>query len=379
MGVMVVDSGVVAASKPNSAYASNAFACACVLDNGRWLCVWRAAPRKSATIDQHVLVSWSDDAGRTWREPIEPFSSLPDVNGVPGVCRAAAFTPLGGNRVLATLYWVDHSQPSRPFFNETTNGLLNSHIFTAISDDAGVTWSEPRYLDKQPFDCPTPITGPILLLPDGRWACQFELNKHYEEIAPWEHRSVMMFSSDRGATWPQHAITSSDPENRVFYWDQRPSVLANGTMMNAFWTFDTQTSKYLSIHTRVSHDGGQSWSDYHDTLVSGQPAPIISLSGDRLGMVYVDRTLAPAIKMRVSQDHGRSWPDESELIIHQAMTLPPRETRANMNDAWEEMSKFSIGLPSTYRLSDNEVLVAFYAGDGPDQTSIRWARVRFQT
>lgn len=378
MSAMVVASGVVAATKPNSAFASNAYPWACVLDNGRWLCVWRAAPSKSATIEQHVLVSWSDDQGQTWHDPIEPFSSLPDVKGVPGVCRVAAFTPLGGDTVLATLYWVDHSQPTRPFFNESTNGLLDSHLFTAISHDAGITWSKPQYVNKQPFDCPAPMTGPILLLPDGRWACQFELNKHYEDLAPWEHRSVLLFSSDRGATWPSHSITSSDPENRIFYWDQRPSVLADGTMMNAFWTFDTRTSKYLPIHTRVSRDGGQSWSDYHDTLVMGQPAPIVSLRGNRLGMVYVDRTHAPAIKMRISHDHGYSWPEESEIVIHQAMVLPTQETRANMNDAWDEMSKFSIGLPSTCRLSDNEILVAFYAGEKPDQTSIRWARVQCQ-
>jgi hypothetical protein len=75
MGASVVDSGVVTASKLNSAYPSNAYAWVCALDTSRWLCVWRAAPSKSATVDQHVLVCWSDDAGRSWSDPIEPFSS----------------------------------------------------------------------------------------------------------------------------------------------------------------------------------------------------------------------------------------------------------------------------------------------------------------
>ena len=46
-----------------------------------------------------------------------------------------------------------------------------------------------------------------------------------------------------------------------------------------------------------------------------------------------------------------------------------------MNDAWSEMSAYSIGLPATCRLSDTELLLVWYAGPHTDRTDIHWARI----
>ena len=79
--------------------------------------------------------------------------------------------------MLATLLWVDDSDPNLPYFNEQTEGLLDSRILFAESADGGRTWSPPALMDTSPFNVPTPITGPVLRLPDGEWICQFETNK----------------------------------------------------------------------------------------------------------------------------------------------------------------------------------------------------------
>ena len=232
----IVGKGIVFAGRKDTDLSSCAFPQVCVLPGGRWVCSFRAAPSKSSTAVQHVLVTWSDDEGKSWREPIEPFSSQ-SVDGKPGRLRGAALTPLGGRQVLAAVCWVDHSDPSLPFFNEQTHGLLDTRIFLARSDDGGTTWSEPKLMDTWPFRVPTPLTGPVLLLPSGDLACQFELNKHYDDTSPWHHSSVMMFSADGGHSWPEYAITSNDPENHVFYWDQRPGLLSDGRILNLFWTY----------------------------------------------------------------------------------------------------------------------------------------------
>ncbi len=372
----IVDHGVVFNTQLGTEYSSNAYASICTLPDGRWLCSWRAARTKNATISQHALLSWSDDEGRTWSQPSEPFRVLPSIGQRPGVARVAAVTSLGKRSVLATIYWVDHSEPARPFFNEKTEGLLDSRIFHARSDDGGVTWSEPVLMNTSPFDCPTPITGPTLVLPDGRLACQFELNKHYEDTSPWRHKSVLMFSSDQGRTWPHHTICSEDPTNRIFYWDQRPTILADGSLYILFWTFDTQTSSYLNIHARRSTDGGATWSAYHDTGVPGQPAPVVPLTDNQLGMVYVDRMRAPMIKLRVSSDAGRSWPDSSEIVIQPPISDPTLTQNTSMQDAWDQMNKFTMGLPTTARTTNGDLLVAYYAGARCDESDIRWARVR---
>jgi hypothetical protein len=324
---------------------------------------------------QRALLTFSDNEGAAWSEPVDPCIP-PPVDGKPGLFRAVAVTSLGGRRLLATLFWVDHSDPALPFFNEKTEGLLDTRIFLARSEDDGNTWSRPRQMETAPFDCPTPITGPVLRLANGELACQFELNKHYNDPAEWRHVSVLMFSRDGGKSWPEHVLASSDPENRVFYWDQRPAVLPDGRILNLFWTFDRQRSAYLNIHARQSDDHGRTWSEMWDTGVPGQPAPPVVLANGGLGMVYVDRTGPPLVKMRSSTDGGHTWPDQSEIALDQPTVASQTIKKQNMQDAWAEMAMFSIGLPATAILPDGDVLVVYYTGPSTDQTDIKWVRIR---
>jgi hypothetical protein len=184
-----------------------------------------------------------------------------------------------------------------------------------------------------------------------------------------------MFSQDQGQSWPKHAITSNDPENRVFYWDQRPGVLADGTVLDVFWTYDNQAATYLNIHARESMDNGCTWSQLWDAGVPGQPAQPVSLPDGRIAMVYVDRTGPPAIKMRISSDKGRTWRESGEVVIHQAGSGSQTWNKGSMQDAWAEMGKFSTGLPATSPLQNGQILVVYYAGPDTDRTDIRWARL----
>ena len=372
--MQICDRGVVFLGAAGSDYASACFAGLCVLPSGRWLVAFRVAPRKADTRPQRVLVTVSDDAGHTWRTPAAPFAPE-QLDGRPGDWRCGQPTALGGRRVVMALYWVDASDPSLPFFNTQTEGLLDSRIFLTVSTDDGDTWGPPRPVDTSPYCVPTPITGPLLPLADGRWAVQFETNKHYLDTAPWRHQAVLLFSSDGGQTWPEHADIGSDPEGRVFYWDQRPAVLADGSLLALFWTFDRQTAAYLNIHARTSHDSGRTWSAIWDTGVPGQPAAAVSLGDGRLAMPYVDRERVPVIKLRVSADGGRTWPQATELALDDRLERAQQGGKASMQDAWSEMAAFSLGLPTSTRLPGGEVLVVYYAGPKADHTGLYWVRV----
>jgi len=50
--------------------------------------------------------------------------------------------------------------------------------------------------------------------------------------------------------------------------------------------------------------------------------------------------------------------------------------KSTTQDAWSEMGKFMVGLPSTALLPSEELLVVYYAGLQTDRTDIRWARIR---
>ena len=333
------------------------------------------APSKQGMAGQRVAVCWSDKQGKSWSSPITPFQEL-TVEGKAGLFRGAALTPLGADRLLAALMWVDNSDPSLPFFNEETEGLLNTLTCFSISEDQGAHWSAPQRMTTEPFDVPVPFTGPVLVLGDGRLACQFELNKHYYDTSPWKHKSVLMFSDDGGKTWPEYFCTGDDPENRIFYWDQRPGVLADGRILDMFWTYDTVAAVYLNIHGRESRDHGRTWSAMWDAGVPGQPAPPVSLPDGSTAMVYVDRTAATAIKARVSGDYGRTWPAESELLIYDSAGWSQIVNKSSMDEAWAEMEAYSVGLPATTRLRNGDVLTTYYAGAHCDHTEIQWARLR---
>jgi len=371
----VVAEGMAMASQPGADRSSLAFPGIAALPGGRWLCACRAAPTKDARAGQHVLLAWSDDEGGEWSEPRAPFTSVPELDGRPGAFRTLRLTSLGADRVLGVLGWVDHSDTSKPFFNEETEGLLDMRIFSAVSEDAGATWSEPVLIEPSPFDCPTPLTGPILALANGDWALQFETNKHYDDTSVWRHASVLMFSGDYGRTWPEHVRVSYDPEARLFYWDQRPGVLADGRVLDVFWTFDRRDAVYLNIHARESGDNGRTWSAMWDTGVPGQPAPPVSLPGGSIAMVYVDRTAAPAIKVRTSTDGGRTWPAQTECVIYDSAAGSQEISKSSMQDAWAEMGRFSVGLPATARLPDGDLLTVYYAGPETDRTNVCWARL----
>jgi hypothetical protein len=378
--MQIIDQGIVAHSQAGTDRQSCAFPGVCVTSSGRWLVSFRAAPSKAGMGGQHPLICWSDDAGTTWSETGRPFQPPPS-GATPGSFRTAYITALPDDTLIAALCWVDDTDPTRPFFNEETEGLLDTKICLSRSVDGGRHWSPCELVDTAPIDDPAPLTGPILNLgsgPEGDLlACQFELNKHYLDTTPWNHRSVLLLSRDGGRTWPEHVITSEVGDAGVFYWDQRPSVVGVGELVDLFWTFDRTTGDYLNIHARRSVNRGRDWSPLWDTGVPGQPAPAVRLADGRLVMVYVDRTAAPTIKVRTSDDDGHRWPAETERTLFAQRADRDLEHPGDMQTAWNEMYDFALGLPTTALLPGGDVLVVFYAGRSGDETDIHWQRLRF--
>jgi hypothetical protein len=377
----ILDEGVAIASRPMTDGASACFPNLAVLPNGRWLVAARLAPGKSCRTSR-VGTSFSDNLGKTWHGPLL-LPDAPPIAGVPGVWRAAGLTPLphpSGLHVLATFAWEDVSRPLDPMYNEATEGIADMKLFTAISDNGGLSFSIPRLVTCGRFaNNPTPITGAALVLSNGSWGVQFEVNQHYNDTAPWQHYSALVFSRDEGRSWSEAAITHTDPARKVFCWDQRLSIMPDGTVLALYWTFDKGSQKYLNIHAARSCDHGRTWSAVWDTGLPGQPSRVASLSGsgggNRIAMLYVDRTAEPVIKLRVSDDAGKTWPDVSELLVHKPALRKQTNAGVSMNEAWAEMSAFSVGLPDLRQLPNGELLGVCYSGPHAAQTDIRWVRI----
>jgi len=372
--MFVESSGTVFVGESGGDQSSATFPLACVTRSGRWLCSFRGAPSKLHNGGQRMWLTWSDDCGATWREPFAPFSP-PEVDGKPGLFRFGGLTRLRDGHLLAAINWVDNSQPDAPYFNEATEGLLDTRVFLAESFDDGETWSAPRLMDTAPFNVPTPLTGPILRLHSGTLVCQVELNKHYDDLEPWHHASVMLFSEDEGKTWPRHSVVTRDPAGKMFYWDQRASVLPDDVLFDAFWTFDREKADYLNIHTCHSRDEGRGWSPLLDSGVAGQPGPVFALEDGELAMPVVDRSGAPKIVVRRSEDGGVTWPVEDTVVVYDGGGASQTEKKGSMQDAWSEMYAFSVGLPHAAPLPGGGALLVYYAGPETDRTGIHWAKI----
>ena len=357
---------------------SCAFPSVAVLPSQRWIVSYRASSRKWHEGDQHVRLTWSDDEGRSWHEPLRPFEP-PTMAGRPGRFRMGCLEPLGGRQVLIAFAWQDYGDPERPVFNpQTKGGSVDFKAFFAVSEDEGESWGRLTEIDRSPFHTlPTPLTGPIRVLPNGDWACQFETNQPYDNPGPWSLAAVMKFSSDGGRTWPRHVKHAWDPADRLIYGDARPRVLRDGTLLSFYWTFDNATGAICNMHAARSTDCGQSWTTPWDTGVPGQAAPPVSLPAGEVALVYVDRTAVPAIKVRLSRDMGRTFPDATELVLQQS-GIGQRHGQHQDVQGWiDDIERYSIGLPDAAPLAaHNEFLVVYYNGPDHDHTDLEWVRVR---
>lgn len=350
---------------------SASFPCIVKLPSGRWLATFKASEKKGDCDFMHAVITWSDDEGFSWTTAFEPVR-LPGINSVKGQSRIAYLLPLCGRKVLMLLNWVDCTELSLPYYNPTDETLKDTRIFSCFSEDNGETWSSPQLLQIDGINAPVPLTGPPLLLADGTIACQFEINKAIGDLTEWVHRSAMIFSYDGGSTWKDVVMITG--EKSMYYWDQRPQVMADGkSIINFFWTLDGRNNQYINIHGRFSKDAGKHWGQLWDTGIYGQPGQPVDIGDGRLAAIEIDRSETPVITVRISRDEGRTF-DEA-LVIYRENQQKQDSRNISMNDAWHEMVKFSVGHPNLLHLGNNELLAYYYAGTHNDFTNIEFVRL----
>ncbi|HHT65731.1 MAG TPA: exo-alpha-sialidase [Clostridiales bacterium] len=354
----------------------------CMTPAGRFIVTFRSASHREATRGQRVLACISDDDCMSWSAPREFFPTPPGVEGKQGEFFTMYVTPLSKKEYFASILWVDTSDPTRPYYNPDTHGIIDHRIFFSRSMDCGQSWSDPWILEGLPHSRPTALNSPTLLLPDGRLCCQFEVHKNHDDPGPIFFESVVMFSADGGQSWGDYTITGKGAEGSVYFWDQRINRIGDD-LLGLYWTYDDSSAKYLNIHAASSSAStskpvGLHWSAQYDTGVPGQPSQPVQLGDGSIAMAYVDRSSEPAIKVRRSFDGGKTWPVDSEVLVHNTSYEKQEKTKRNLDDMWKEMYQFSVGFPVATATLNGGMLVCFYAGKDTDHTSIHWAKMELQ-
>jgi len=370
--MQMITNGTLAQGERGTSRAILTFGQVIALQRGGLLASYRAGSTKDSD-DETIEFARSDDGGYTWNAPWRPFGATA-FNGKLGTLKICYLTELAPSRLLAAAMWIDRTTyPGQPLFNAETEGCLPMEILLAESSDEGQSWSEWRHVPMPPEIGPASLTNPILKLADGALAMSIESNKHYLDQSTWYQKVVFFHSTDQEQSWGDPFIAGQDATGRIFNWDLRCCVDPDGRIATFAWTYDTQTTRYLNIHRRISVDHGHTWSLPVDLGITDQAGPPAVLPDGRIVLPWVDRFVTHSIRARVASAVDASFDPASEVVIYTHGSEAKRDDKTG--DLLAEMGAWAFGLPSATALPDGDVLIVYYAGDN-GAMDIHWARLR---
>ncbi|MEZ4865103.1 MAG: sialidase family protein [Caldilineaceae bacterium] len=368
----LIERGLLSRSQPNTDRANLTFPTVTALAGGTLLATWRAGSTKDAE-DESIEFARSMDSGRNWSAPWRPFTS-PTIDGKQGTIKLCYLTELEPDHLLAASMWIDRtSYPGQPLFNPETEGCLPMSIILTDSYDQGATWSPWRVVPMPAAVGPASLTSPLLKLADGGLAMSIETNKHYHDRARWLQKVLFFYSQDQGQSWGAPVVAGEDPTGHIFNWDLRCGVAPDGRIATFAWTYDTQTTRYLNIHRRISTDHGHSWSDPVDLGFADQAAHPAMLANGQVVLAYVDRFQSHAIHARCAPAVDAPFDPHSDVTLYTHGAAAKQDD--NTGELLAEMGLWSFGLPYAEVLPTGEVLVVYYAGTAAAM-DLHWARLQ---
>lgn len=367
----IIDQGTIYHGIKNTSRAILSFPSIVQLSSGEIIASFQAASRKNA-IDSHILLSRSSDGGKTWGEPFAPFGD--DITKEKEAIHIAYLSELNPGRLMANLLWCDHfGDSSLEFFNPDTGGVLPISIYLSESADDGHTWTTPKKLDAGELNStPIPIMGPISKISDNELICPFETSKNYKDMGQWLHKAGYFISRDGGKTWPEYKIVAHDPQSKIHYWDHRIADFGNGVLIDMLWAYDNVHNRELNAHMTKTTDGGKVWSVPVDTGLVGQPWPIV-IDEKTFLVVCVDRHKSQTIRVVMTDDFGESWDAAPSLAIY-THQQKMGEYGENLAEHLAGQVSWSYGLANGIKLSNETVLITYYAGDSTT-TNVYFSRV----
>lgn len=297
------------------------------LDNGDLLCVWFSGSGEGNP-DTNVVMSRLPAESKQWQEPVKLSEDLERSEQNPVLFQA----PNGK-------LWLFHTS------NEPHN-QKTSRIVYRISEDRGYTWSSPEVL----FDgLGIFLRHPPLALKNGDWV----LPAYYCRLEG--HYSVVLISSDEGATWTEYEVPGS-----IHRVQMNIVELDNGKLYAMF-----RSRQADRMYTSVSQDYGKSWSSPEKSELpnNNSSTQVVRLHNGHLAFIYNNSTmerdqfrwvqrkgefrkkpLRTPLTMAISEDEGKTWPYVRNV---------------QMADLEYKESEIGYSYPSIITTRDNHIHLAF--------------------
>ena len=344
--------------------------------SGTWLSGFTVGPEKNHPTGT-LQLSRSRDDGRTWQ--LIPFQFESTFAGTPGSLSSGELVEAGPGRLLIVTTWFDRSDPHRPLFNPETEGILRSRLLMSESTDEGDTWTSWREI-ATPGLTGCALTGPIVSWSDGSLAVTFESFKEFDDPTPVRPAAWLVRSLDGGASFGDPFRVAQDPENNVYYWDQRLHAAGtSGEFIAMYWTHDRASQRDRRVHflRATCATGDHSEAVPIETTIPGQIAAPLLLTDEHILSFVVDRDRPGTMRLWQSHDGGRTWPAADSLVVHEheeQVALTQGSTDIDFAAYWEDMGRWSFGHPAIRHAGPGCVRVSWYAGT-PDCMSVHTAEI----
>jgi len=312
-----------------------------------------------------TVLNFSKDGGQTWSAPRV-------INDSPLDDRDTGLLHLGGGRVLVTWFtfetntyfdneWVRSivSAEELEEWKKTTDRWSAEDVrkwarsWIMLSDDRGVTWSQP---------IPAPVSSPAgpALLANGKL---LYLGKDAREMG--EGRILAARSGDGGRNWEVVGTVPLYPGTVPGNYHEPHLVeLPDGRLLGLIRVEDHETCKLVdlgivsfSLMQTESMDGGRTWSEPRPLGFHGSPPQLLRHSSGALVCVYGYRLEGYGQRAMLSYDNGMTW--EHDWIIR------------------DDGVDFDLGYPKSVEMEDGSILTVYYQKvQGDKKCSLLWSRWR---
>lgn len=329
--------------------------------DGRLFAVY-AIGQAFESVDSHSCISFSEDGGKTWTEPVAMFDKTDFDHEITDYCKV---TVLPDGRLMALGYAYHRENEDLPIGNPETGGLLDDFLFCAFSEDEGRTWGK-----LQPIECAwgphAEASAPVTVLNDGSLITPITGFPDWEGKLTGKLCGRALRSEDGGVTWNDESICMDFGTDAITCYEQRMCQLSSGTVVCIGWNENTDTGERLPNHFTYSQDNGKTWSEPVSTGILGQASCVCALEGEKLLALHAVRrdTDRPGIYGCIVDFSQKTW-----NIVEQELLWEPAVPVTKDTKMAEIFSFLKFGQPGAILLRDGDILMShWYAQEGQYKT-----------